>query len=45
MIKEGPDGEIIRPFDFHSDIKNNLGGTDENELYDMMIETIKEKNR
>ena len=43
MIKEGPDGEIIRPFDFHSGIMNNLGGTDENELYDMMIETIKEK--
>ena len=43
MIKEGPDGEIIRPFDFHSEIKNNLGGTDEDELYDMVIETIKEK--
>ena len=44
MIKEGPDGEIIRPFDFHSGIMLNIGETDENELYDIMIETIKEKN-
>ena len=43
MIKEGPDGEIIRPFDFHSGIMLNLAETDENELYDIMIETIKEK--
>ena len=44
MIKERPDGEaIIRPFNFHSDIMNILGGTDVNELYNMMIETIKEK--
>ena len=44
MIKERPDEEIIiAPFDFHSDIMNNLGGTDENELYNMMIEIMKEK--
>ena len=42
--KEKPDGEIIiSPFDFHSDTMINLGRMDENELYDMMIETIKEK--
>ena len=38
-------GEIIRPFDFHSKIEVNLDGTDENELYEIMIDTIKEKNR
>ena len=27
MIKEGPDGEIIRPFEFHSKIEVNLEGT------------------
>ena len=32
MIREGPDGEIKRPFDFHSKIEVNLDQTDENEL-------------
>ena len=44
MIKEGPDGEIIKPFGFHSMTEINLEGTDENELYDKMIDTIEEKN-
>ena len=43
MIKEGPDGEIIRPFDFHSKIGVNLEGTNENELYNNMLDTIEEK--
>ena len=43
MIREGPDGEIIVPADFHSNIEVNLDGTIENELYNMMIERIKEK--
>ena len=42
MIKEGPDGEIIRPYEFHSKIEVNLEGTDENELYNM-LDTIEEK--
>ena len=38
------DGEIIRrPFDFHSNMEINLEGTDENELYDVMIDAIEEK--
>ena len=43
MIKEEPDGEIIRPFEFHSKIEVNLEGTDENELYNNMLDTIEEK--
>ena len=43
MIKEGPDGEIIRPFEFHSKSEVNLEGTDENELYNYMLDTIEEK--
>ena len=43
MIKEGPDGEIIRPFEFHSKIEVNLEGTGENELYNNMLDTIEEK--
>ena len=43
MIKEGPDGEIIRPFDFHSKTEVNLEGTDKNELYNDMLDTIEEK--
>ena len=43
MIKEGPDGEIIRPFEFHSKIEVNLEGTDENGLYNNMLDTIEEK--
>ena len=43
LIKEGPDGEIIRPFEFHSKIEVNLEGMDENELYNNMLDTIEEK--
>ena len=43
MIKEGPDGEIIRPFEFHTKGEVNLEGTDENELYNNMLHTIEEK--
>ena len=43
MIKEGPDGEIIRPFEFHSTTEVNLEGTDENGLYNNMLDTIEEK--
>ena len=34
---------VIKPADFHSDIGVNLDGTDERELYDMMVERIIEK--
>ena len=34
---------IIKPFAFHSDIEVNLDGTDEKEIYDMMVERILEK--
>ena len=37
------EGIIIKPFAFHSEIEVNLEGTDENELYDNMINTIEEK--
>ena len=43
MIKEGPDGEIIRPLELHSKSEVNLEGTDENELYNNMLDTIEEK--
>ena len=43
MIKEGPDGEIIRPFELHSKSEVNLEGTNENELYNNMLDTIEEK--
>ena len=33
----------IKPADFHSGIEVNLDGTDEKELYDMMVERILEK--
>ena len=33
----------IKPFDFHSDTEVNLDGTDEKELYDIMVERILEK--
>ena len=44
--EEYEDGEIIiiiKPFDFHSEKEFNLEGTDENELYGVMIDTIEEK--
>ena len=38
------DGEIIiRPFNFHSNMEINLEGTDENELYNNMLDRIEEK--
>ena len=43
MIKDHIEGEIIKPFDFHSRIEVNLEGTDEDELYDTMIDTIEGK--
>ena len=43
MIREGPDGEIISPSAFHSDIHINLFGTDEDDIYIIMTERILEK--
>ena len=43
MEKETDEGIIIKDFDFHSKIELNLEGTDENELYGIMIDTIEEK--
>ena len=43
MIREGSDGEIISPADFHSDIHINLDGTDEDDIYIEMTERILEK--
>ena len=43
--EENEDGEIIiviKPFNFHSYKEDNLEGTDENELYDVMIDRIEE---
>ena len=34
---------VITPADFHSDIEINLDGTDEEELYDTMVERLMEK--
>ena len=34
---------VIAPADFHSNIEVNLDGTNEEELYDMMVERIIEK--
>ena len=44
--EENEDGETfinIQPFAFHSDKLLNLEGTDENELYNIMTDTIEEK--
>ena len=43
MIREGPDGEIIKPADFHSEIHINLDGTDEGDIYIIMTEIILER--
>ena len=44
MEKEVLDeGMITKPFAFHSEIEVNLEGTDENEIYGNMINTIEEK--
>ena len=36
-------GKVIKPFEFHSDIELNSTATDENELYDTMIDRIEHK--
>ena len=36
-------GEVVMPFQFHSDIELNLEATDEDELYDKMIDRIESK--
>ena len=44
--EENEDGKIIiiiKPFDFHSDKELNLEGTDENELYNIMVDLIEER--
>ena len=38
-----PEEMVIKPADFHSDIEINQDGTDEKDLYDTMVENIKEK--
>ena len=43
MIKDSIEGEIIQLFAFHSNIEIHLEGTDEDELYDTMVDTIEEK--
>ena len=43
MEKETQDGPITVPFQFHSDIELNLVGTDEEELYEKMIDRIEGK--
>ena len=43
MIKDNIEQEIIKPFVYHSKIELNLEGTDEDELYDTMVDTIEEK--
>ena len=40
MIREGPNGEIISPVDFHSGVYINLNGTDEDDIYNMMRDMI-----
>ena len=44
--EENEDGEkilVIKPLDFHSEKETNLEGTDENELYDVMIDRIEKE--
>ena len=43
MIREVPDGEIIKPANFHSDNHINLDGTDEDDIYIIMTERMLEK--
>ena len=43
MEKEKDGETIIRPFRFTSNTEVNLDGTDENELYEIMIDLIKER--
>ena len=43
MIRETEDGPFVASFQFHSKIELNLEATDEEELYEKMIDTIEEK--
>ena len=43
MQRNTDEGLIVMPFQFHSDIELNLGATDEEELYEKMIDRIEEK--
>ena len=43
MEKLGSSGAVIKPVTFHSNIEVSLDGTDEEELYDTMVEQILEK--
>ena len=43
MERPGNPEPIIKPDDFHSDMMINLGGTDEQELYNDMSEMMLEK--
>ena len=43
MVRKTDEGPLVMPFQFHSDIELNLGATDEEELYEKMIDRIEEK--
>ena len=43
MERQTNSGTIIHPVTFHSDIEINLDGTDEEDLYDTMVERMIEK--
>ena len=43
MERMGNSGTVIKPFAFHSNIEVNLDGTDEEDLYDTMVDRIIEK--
>ena len=43
MTRNTDEGPIVMPFQFHSDIELNLETTDEEELYEKMIDRIEEK--
>ena len=43
MERQTNSGTVIHPATFHSDIEVNLDGTDEEELYDTMVERMIEK--
>ena len=43
FLKKTDEGLVIKPFEFHSEKEENSEGMDENELYNVMIDTIEEK--
>ena len=43
MERQTNSGTVIHPAAFHSDVEINLDGTDEKELYDMMVQRMIEK--